>query len=625
MRALVGWVLALGLVASPALAAGSGAADSTDAATSNSATSTAKDNSGSTPSAAAKADAPSLESEIGDLRDLIDSQASQLEKQNDQLQQEQKKLEVLEEQLKASSAVRNSVTSSAPASSPVATASVAAPTVPAATPSSSTSSPSAAAQPPQGNGNEPPSPLFFRIGSATFTPLGFIDLTDVFRAPVIGSGIGTNFATVPYRIAGNFGGNAGAVNSGLTEDRLSLQNSRVGFRVDSTVWGGQALGYLETDFLGNSATSISTTSNSVTLRLRVFFLDYTKGKIEILAGQDWSMLTPNRVGINPIPGNIFFSQDMDTNYQVGLVWERTPQFRFLYHASKAAAFGISLENADQYFGGSNGAGSPTLPNLAANTTFTTTSNLDTTANAQIPNVFPDLIVKAAFDPMVMKRDFHFEVSGLLKEFRVNTFISPNTSLNSSTEGGAVSANINFELFKNFHLIANSYWSDGGGQKIFGLAPDVVISPQPTATSALAIRPLHSGSGIGGAEWQVMPKLMVYGYYGGVYIGRDFFNCAAPGTSPGATFCGYGVPASVGGASTGISQNTAYSQNRVVQEGTIGLIPVFWRSPNYGTVQLIMQYSYLSRNPWAVVPVAGGLNPAVAHGSMAWVDLRYVLP
>ena len=41
------------------------------------------------------------------------------------------------------------------------------------------------------------------------------------------------------------------------------------------------------------------------------------------------------------------------------------------------------------------------------------------------------------------------------------------------------------------------------------------------------------------------------------------------------------------------------------------------------VQLITQYSYLSRNPWAVV--AGGLAPRVAHGSMAWVDLRYVLP
>ncbi len=423
MRALVGWVLALSLIASPALAAGNGEADSTGAAASNSATSTAKDNSGSTASATAKADAPSLESEIGDLRDLIDSQANQLEKQNDQLQQEQKKLETLEEQLKASSTTRTggpvtpasavSVTSSSPAKSPVATVSAAVPTVPAAS-SSSSSAASAPAAEPQGNGGEPPSPLFFRIGSATFTPLGFMDLTNVFRAPVIGSGIGTNFATVPYRIAGNFGGSASAVNSGLTEDRFSVQNSRIGIRIDSPVWGGQAIGYLETDFLGNAATSISTTSNSVTLRLRVFFVDYTKGKIEILAGQDWSMLTPNRVGINPIPGNIFFTQNMDTNYQVGLVWERTPQFRFIYHANKEAAFGISLENADQYFGGSNGAGSPILPNLAAGTTFATASNLDTTANAQIPNVFPDVVVKAAFDPMVMKRNFHFEVSGLLQ-------------------------------------------------------------------------------------------------------------------------------------------------------------------------------------------------------------------
>ena len=599
MRALLGWVLALGLVASPALAAGSGEAGSTGAATSNSATSTAKDNSGSTPSAAAKADASSLESEIGDLRDLIDSQASQLEKQNGQLQQEQKKLEtleMLEEQLKAASAPRNSLTANAPASSPVETASVARPSVPA------NSSPAPAAAP-QGGQQPPPSPLYFSIGSAHFTPLGFMDLTDVWRSPVVGSGIGTNFGSLPYRIASNF------PSSGLTENRLSVQNSRLGIRIDSTVAGGQAIGYLETDFLGNAPGSLSVSSNSATLRIRVFFLDYTRGKLEFLAGQDWSMLTPNRVGINPIPGNIFFSQDMDTNYQVGLVWERTPQFRFIYHASKAAAFGIALENAEQYLGGGNGASNiPVLPAGFASSQFETGTSPN---GVNIPNLMPDIVVKAAFDPMVMKRNFHFEVSGLFKEFKANTFIGPNTSLNSTASGGAVSANVNLELFKNFHLIANSYWSDGGGQKIFALAPDVVIHAQANATSPFTISPLHSGAGIGGAEWQVMPKLMIYGYYGGVYVGRDFFAC-------GAGTCGYGVP-----ASAGVSQGSAYGQNRIVQEGTIGLIPVFWRSPNYGTVQLITQYSYLSRNPWSVV--SGGLTPTVAHGSMAFIDLRYVLP
>ena len=72
-----------------------------------------------------------------------------------------------------------------------------------------------AGQSKQGNGGEPPSPLFFKIGSATFTPLGFVDLTNVFRAPVIGSGIGTNFGAVPYRIGANFPG------AGLTDLEIS--------------------------------------------------------------------------------------------------------------------------------------------------------------------------------------------------------------------------------------------------------------------------------------------------------------------------------------------------------------------------------------------------------------------
>jgi len=595
MRALAGWVLALSLVASPAFAAGSGG-DS--AGTSSSTTS---DSSSSTASAVAKTDASALENEINDLRDMIDSQSKQMASQDDKLKVEQEKLQSLQEQLKAVT----SVSTSAPATAAVTTAN-------AARPSAEPNPSPAPAAAPQGGAAPAPSPLYFSIGSAHFTPLGFMDLTNVFRAPVIGSGIGTNFGALPYRTTGNFPA------SGLTEDRFSAQNSRLGIRIDANVAGGQAIGYLETDFLGNQAGTISVSSNSITLRMRVYFIDYTKGKIEILGGQDWSMLTPNRVGINPIPGNIFFSQDMDTNYQAGLVWERTPQFRFIYHASKAATFGVSLENANQYLGGGNGSGA----SIAA-TGFTLTGGgaqqVDNGASSNglnIANVIPDIVVKAAFDPMVAKRNFHFEVSGLYKQFRVNTFIPPatglsgGTSLNDSSSGGAVSANVNLEVIKNLHVIANSYWSDGGGQKIFGQAPDVVINPQPNATSAFQVRPLHSGSGIGGAEWQFVPKVMIYGYYGTIFISKDAFACTAAGGSPA---CGYGVATA--------TASTAESQNRLIREGTIGVIPVFWRSPNYGALQLITQFSYLSRAPWVVVPT----SPRMAHGVMAWVNLRYVLP
>ena len=60
----------------------------------------------------------------------------------------------------------------------------------------------------------------------------------------------------------------------------------------------------------------------------------TKGKFEFLAGQSWSLMTPNRKGISPLPGDIFYSQDIDVNYQLGLVWGRIPGFRLAYHPQR---------------------------------------------------------------------------------------------------------------------------------------------------------------------------------------------------------------------------------------------------------------------------------------------------
>ncbi len=59
----------------------------------------------------------------------------------------------------------------------------------------------------------------------------------------------------------------------------------------------------------------------------------------------------------------------------------------------------------------------------------------------------------------------------------------------------------------------------------------------------------------------------------------------------------------------------------MQEGTFGVIQTFWKSPAHGALQLITQYSYLTRSPWSVATGA----PKNAHASMAYVNLRYVLP
>ena len=87
------------------------------------------------------------------------------------------------------------------------------------------------------------SPLQFKLGDAYFTPVGFMDMTSVTRSTNPGSGIGTNFGSIPY---GNT--QAGA----LTESRLSPQNSRIGMRIDTAFKDFKVTGYWESDFLGQN-------------------------------------------------------------------------------------------------------------------------------------------------------------------------------------------------------------------------------------------------------------------------------------------------------------------------------------------------------------------------------------
>src|SRR5262249_34253299 len=146
----------------------------------------------------------------------------------------------------------------------------------------------------------------------------------------------------------------------LTETRLSPQNSRVGLRVDALVKGAKVLGYLETDFLGQLGNppngGIAVSSNPYPLRIRLYWVDVRKDKLPFLGGQSWSMLTPNRKGISALPGDLFFSQNIDVNYQAGLVWGRIPGIRGLYHPNDKVTFGLALENSEPYVGGAQGGG-----------------------------------------------------------------------------------------------------------------------------------------------------------------------------------------------------------------------------------------------------------------------------
>ncbi len=430
-----------------------------------------------------------------------------------------------------------------------------------------------------------------QIGPVTITPLGFMDFTSVTRSTRNGGDIGTAFASFPYS-------NTAAAQ--LSEERFSAKNSRLGLRMDTEIMDTKVTGYFETDFLGNQPTNINVASNSDTMRMRVYFVDVQHGPWEFLAGQDWSMLTPNRKGISPFPSDVFFSQNVDVNYQVGLVWERTPQFRILYHLNDQWTFGISGENPDQYVG-------PAVKLPAAFTGSSPTQDptqFDNGSNGTASsNVMPDWIGKVAFDTKIAGLPLHAEAAGLLKEFRVNTFVPGVISSNAEALGYGGSFNMSIGVLPHLQLIENFYASNGGGREIStGVAPDFIVTA-PDASGRYHISPVESFAGIAGFEWDVFKPTKLYGYYGQAYIDNQFSQLPAGG------FVGYGFP----GSST--------TNNKRIQEYTLGLTQVLWNSQRYGDLKLMLQYSYLEREPWFVTPG----TPSDAHMQMGYVNVRYDLP
>ena len=133
--------------------------------------------------------------------------------------------------------------------------------------------------------------------------------------------------------------------------------------------------------------------------------------------------------------------------------------------------------------------------------------------------------------------------------------------------------------------------------MLGQAPDVIVKGNGDVSL------VHAGSTLDGFEWQIGNTLLS-AYYGGIYIGRNVAIDPANGKP-----VGYGYTGSANG------------QNRVIQEATFNVNQTIWKDARYGAMNLMFQYSYLTRSPWFVAP---GTPPA-AHQNMAYFNLRYSLP
>ena len=428
-----------------------------------------------------------------------------------------------------------------------------------------------------------------KIGDAVLTPGGFVDFENIFRTTNTQSNIATDFGGIPF---------SNTAQGRVTEFRSTAQFSRLNFKIEDTFRGTEFLGYVEGDFSGNSAPNVYQSVNGLTNRLRLYFGYAKHGKWEVLGGQTWSWLTPNREGIGPIPSDLAITYNEDQNLGVGVPYTRAAEFRVAYHVNDHWALGVGIENSNQFIG--NYVALPAGFSSIA-------TQFDNNANAGAADLMPDILAKTTYDTSVLHRHFHVEATGFFTGAHASVQPTGSTEFRSRTAfGGGGTIAGNYELVPNkLVFLANGFWSDGGAHYLVGTGPQLVVRPNAAGTD-VSLSMLHAGAGSAGFEWRANEKQAFAVYYGVDYFGRNFFPDTTNTTNPIIGFGGPGSP------------NT---NNRAIQQVSFDWLLTFWKSQRYGAVQYYTQYSYLTRAPWFVAPD----NPRNAHLSMVYAGIRYVLP
>src|SRR5437764_6051119 len=360
------------------------------------------------PNASSSYDNSNITNELKSLRDAITEQQKQIA-------QQQQEIETLRQQVAA-----NGGTAQAHAvNASLSTTNMPNPAVQKASDS------------PQDAGDKPKeSPLSFRIGGADFTPGGFVDFENIFRSTNTTNNTGTNFGQIPF---------SNTVQGHLTEFRTTGQYSRFNLKTHG-VWGNNDVtGFIEIEFTGNDATNVFVQTNPHTNRLRHYYLDLKRGKWEFLGGQTWGMLMANRTGVSTDHLAVY---NEDANHGVGNNFTRAGQFRAIYHFNDHVAWGVGIENPQQYVG----VGEVVFPfafNAALGTQF------DANNNAGAPNVGPDVLTKIAYDnDFAGGRHFHIEAGGLFTTVKATVVPIGGTEFKShSSIGGAAEGAMLVDLAK----------------------------------------------------------------------------------------------------------------------------------------------------------------------------------
>ncbi|MGD0960682.1 MAG: hypothetical protein ABSB19_12820 [Methylomonas sp.] len=448
----------------------------------------------------------------------------------------------------------------------------------------------------EGGAPEPP-----RIGKeivpgVTATFGGFIEDATMYRSKNESADVNSNFNTaIPFD---------NSANAHQTEFHESIRNSRISLLLGGDYDKNTKLGsYLEMDFLaaGANANSSQASGYSPRLRLGYALIDKSDWGFHFLAGQAWSMLTTNKVGINARTESIPLT--VDAGYVPGFSWTRSAQLRFIQEfADHKVWAGLSLENPQWNTGGivlPAAGGAIATTNGGVNITQPGVTGLGG-VNVST-DVAPDIIAKMAFDPGWG----HYEMFGVSRFFHTGvTTLNGNFSNHTVESLGGGLAAILPVVPKLLDIQMNFMGGSGIGRYNNAQLPDAAISASGNTV------PLTEFTGLLGIIGHPDPNWDVFTYLGGEMISRYDQSTALNNN------IGYGnLNANNSGCTTigGVCNAQTHSVWQVS--------PGFWArlyDGDAGTVKTGLQYSYTQRAAFS------GLNGITPHAdeNIMMLSFRY---
>ena len=448
----------------------------------------------------------------------------------------------------------------------------------------------------------PPPPLpagTFQVGNVQVKLGGFIDATSLFRSRNIVTDISTPWNNIPLN---------NSVTAHETEFHETARQSRIsGVAEADPDEVTKVHANITVDFQGGAPTSNYNQANGWTPRLREAWADYERSDwgFEVLGGQTWSLLVPNKTGVDPL--NVVLPTVVDANYVVGFNYTRQAGLRI------AKSFGggqywlaASIENSSTLYSqtaipagegtlnvsnagvGLDGTGSNATTSVVSAVTTTGGKTTTTTTTVLTPgnitdDIAPDVLVKATADYNIA----HFEAFGLGRVF--HTRLSDDGTGQSRTQfGGGGGADAYFHIIpKKLDFSVSGMAGQGIGRYEVSQLPDATIG--------------RNGAPVAIPQWNALvglighpsPAVDVYGYLGTTQTSRRSYTALSNGKL--AAF-GYGNPLydNAGCEVELAAASTCVANTSGITEGTVGLWYKFLHG-SYGTMEIGPNYAFIHRS------------------------------